>query len=75
MSFDVSTRVFEFEFVSDPSIDAPTEVFVPSFQYPGGYSVELSDGRFEKDGESQTLRVFHPEDGSLKIVLRLLPSD
>jgi len=75
MSFDVSTRIFEFEFLSDPSIDAPTEVFVPSFQYPRGYSVELSDGCFEKDGESQTLRVSHPEEGSLKIVLRLLPSD
>jgi PKD repeat protein len=73
MSFDVSTRIFEFEFLSDPSIDAPTEVFVPNFQYPEGYWVMLSDGYFEKDEESQTLRIFHPKGESLKIVLLLLP--
>ena len=74
MSFDVSTRIFEFEFLLDPAIDAPTEVFVPNFQYPQGYTVELSQGRFEKDEESQTLRIFHPEDGELQITVHLLPS-
>jgi len=75
MSFDVSTRIFEFEFLSNPAIDAPTEVFVPNFQYPQGYTVELSQGRFEKDEGSQTLRIFHPEDGELQITVRLLPSN
>ncbi|MBM3132291.1 MAG: hypothetical protein FJZ95_04575 [Chloroflexi bacterium] len=73
MRFDVSTREFEFEFRSDPTIDAPTEIFVPRFQYPEGYTVELSAGRFEKDEGSQTLQVFNPTDAEAQITVRVLP--
>lgn len=73
MSFDLSSRVFEFEFAPDPSIKAPTEIFVPAFQYPNGYSVELSAGRFEKDESSQILRVFAPAEGQAPITIRISP--
>ncbi len=75
MSFDMETGIFDFEFLSDPAIDAPTEIFVPGYQYPSGYTVELSAGSYEKDEESQLLRVSHPEGESLNITLRLAPAD
>ncbi|MDY7042522.1 MAG: hypothetical protein SVX38_16845 [Chloroflexota bacterium] len=57
MHFDPFSRIFAFEFRHDESATAPTEIFVPDYQYPHGYTVEISDGRYEKDG--QTLHVFH----------------
>lgn len=53
--FDQKSGVFIFEFVNDPSIDAPTELFVPRFQFPHGYNIQVSDGFFEKVEEKQLL--------------------
>ena len=41
MSFDIRRRRFDFEFRHDPAVDAPTEIFVPNFQYPHGIRVTL----------------------------------
>ncbi len=73
MRFYMDTRTFEFEYLSDAAIDAPTELFVPSRQYPNGYSVDLSAGEFERDEQSQTLRIYHPEDQSREVHIRLIP--
>lgn len=73
MRFDRETKTFEFEFLADPSIEAPTEIFVPAFQYPRGYAVELSSGRFEKDEGSQTLRVFHSSGAPAPVTVRISP--
>ncbi len=62
MHFDLSSRTFEFEFRHDPAVRAPTEVFVPNYQYPEGYAVELSDGTYRIDREAQTLTVQHAPD-------------
>ncbi len=54
MSFDVKTRRFELEFRHDPQVSAPTEIFLPKLQYPGGCRVEVSDGTFEvRPGEQR----------------------
>lgn len=73
MSFDRETGAFDFEFISNSAIDAPTEIFVPRFQYPSGYKVELSAGSYEKDDQEQLLRVFPPEEEGLNITLRVVP--
>ncbi len=62
MHFDLSSRTFEFEFRHDPAVRDPTEIFVPNYQYPEGYAVELSDGTYQIDRESQTLTVQHTPD-------------
>ncbi len=62
MHFDLSSRTFEFEFRHDPAVRAPTEIFVPNYQYPEGYAVELSDGTYRIDREAQTLTVQHAPD-------------
>lgn len=62
MAFDVKRRVFELVFRHDPEVRAPTEVFVPDLHYPKGYIVEVSDGMFEVDRESQTLVYYHTQE-------------
>jgi hypothetical protein len=50
MAFDLKRRTFELEFRHDPAVSAPTEVFVPNYQYPDGCVVEISDGIYEWTG-------------------------
>jgi hypothetical protein len=59
MGFDLKHRTFRFAFRHDPAVAAPTELFVPNLQYPGGYRVEVSDGEFEVDREAQRLLYRH----------------
>ena len=59
MAFDIKRRVFEFEFRHDPHVAAPTEIFVPDFQYPQGYRVEVSDGVVETCQARQMLIYRH----------------
>lgn len=58
MAFDRDGKVFEFEFRHDAAITAPSELFVPDYQYPQGYTVEVSDGSYEIDRERQVV-VYH----------------
>lgn len=59
MSFNYQSRIFDFEFRHDLAVQAPTEIFVPNYQYPDGYLVEVSDGSYQMDRESQTLLYQH----------------
>jgi hypothetical protein len=59
LSFDIDTRHFQFYFHHDPQVNAPTEIFVPQFQYPHGCRVEVSDGEWGMDGEAQLLVYRH----------------
>lgn len=58
MSFDLKTRVFSFRFSPDPEIKAPTEIFVPPFQYAEGFHVRISGGEWENDPENYTIYVY-----------------
>jgi hypothetical protein len=40
MSFDGRSGEFRLRYVPDPSARAPTEIFLPGLQYPGGFVVE-----------------------------------
>lgn len=57
--FDWRMRVFEFVFQHAEGIHAPTEIFVPHFQYPHGFQVQVSDGTFELDAAQQLLIYRH----------------
>ncbi len=69
MFFDYRTRKFLFEFRSDPACHAPTELFVPTYQYPLGCRVTLSDGRYELDSAAQTLRYFPADAAGLHRII------
>lgn len=71
MHFDVRTRRFEIEFAHDPAVSAPTEVFVPAHQYPNGFEVEISDGRWEAEAREQLLCYVHtPERAEHRLRVR-----
>jgi hypothetical protein len=59
MKFDIKRRAFEFEFRHDVNVSAPTEIFLPSYQYPDGYRVRMTDGDYEMDQENQLLIYRH----------------
>jgi hypothetical protein len=59
LSFDPHSRRFEMAFRHDAAVSVPTEVFVPSLQYPDGCRVQVSDGTFELDRNRQTLWYHH----------------
>jgi hypothetical protein len=65
MAFDYKRRRFEFAFRHDPAVLAPTEVFVPNWQYGDGCEVEVSDGEFEIDRDAQTLFYRHSQERSV----------
>src|SRR5207237_3668325 len=43
MAFDPDHKDFTFAFRHDATVTAPTELFVPNYQYPRGYTVGVSD--------------------------------
>ena len=59
LSFDMYRRVLRYTFRHDPAVIEPTEIFVPPFQYPFGYSVWMTDGTFLKDDERHILKYRH----------------
>ena len=61
MSFEPDSRNFTLEFSHVEACTAPTELFIPNFQYPLGCKVTISDGTFEINAESQTLQFYHSD--------------
>jgi Glycoside hydrolase family 5 C-terminal domain/Cellulase (glycosyl hydrolase family 5) len=68
LHFDYRTGSFEFEFRHDPAVSAPTELYVPAFQYPQGCKVQVSDGSYELDPGSQTLLYHHSPEKETHII-------
>jgi hypothetical protein len=73
MSFDMNTGVFEYAFRHDKTITAPTEFYIPSVQYPEGYTVDVSDGSYEKDEENHSLR-YYPSDKDIPHFIVVKPT-
>ena len=73
MEYDYRRRRFTFEFRHDPACTAPTEIFLPAFQYPNGCRIRISDGRYELNPGNQVLRYFHSLDRELHQV-KIQPS-
>lgn len=72
MSFKLDKGEFYFRFCHEPSITAPTEFYIPNLQYPHGYKVEVSDGRYEVDAEEQRLYYWH-DTAEQEHWLKLIP--
>ncbi len=72
MSFNIETGVFEYIFRHDKTVLAPTEFFIPNYQYPQGYRVEVGDGEYEIQRETQTLLYRHT-DIDVPHFIRVLP--
>jgi len=53
IKFDVKGKVFDFMFQSDPAIEKPTLIYIPNYQYPDGFSVDVSGGSYRINRDSQ----------------------
>lgn len=53
--FDPFSGTYELEFIGDPEIKTPSEVFFPLFHYAGGAEITVSDGSTSIDKEKQIL--------------------
>jgi Glycoside hydrolase family 5 C-terminal domain/Cellulase (glycosyl hydrolase family 5) len=58
--FELRTRRFELSLRHDPSVTAPSELFVPRLHYPQGARFALSAGRVEYDPDLQLAAWTHP---------------
>ncbi|MEN4011548.1 MAG: cellulase family glycosylhydrolase [Bellilinea sp.] len=59
MQFDYRSGVYRFRFRHDPQVNAPTELYLPAYQYPRGCQVSVSDGEAQVDLDGQRLIYRH----------------
>ena len=64
-AFDRGTGVFEATVLVNPTIDAPTELYVPAVQYPDGFNLSAGDAAVVVEGQLALVR--SGEDGELTI--------
>jgi hypothetical protein len=74
MSFDIKKRVFDFEYVQDPHVDAPMVFFVPNYQYPEGYAMEISSEKYKATEEGQYL-IINMGEGKSRVSVRISPKN
>ncbi|MGB7338842.1 MAG: cellulase family glycosylhydrolase [Phototrophicaceae bacterium] len=55
MEFDLLTGIFTFEYIPNGDIEQPTEIYVPTLQYPDGFDINVTGGVCTHDADSQTL--------------------
>ncbi|MDB5430440.1 MAG: endoglucanase [Caulobacter sp.] len=70
MRFDAEAQVFRLEFNADPSIDAPTEIFLAPVQFPNGVVVETAGAacRIER---AEDVALIHAEGaGRIEVTVR-----
>lgn len=67
-AFDLETRVFTLEYRPDTNLTAPTEIFVPNYQYREGYQVEISNGAFISDLHRQIVTVTSATDSTTQTI-------
>lgn len=72
MDFNFLSGIFDYSFRHDDTIAAPTEIYVPNFQYPDGLLVEVSDGTYEIDKDNQRLYYRH-SDKQTEHTIRIKP--
>jgi len=69
--FNVEKKEFYLKLKRNKSIDAPTEIFLPSFHFGNGFQVHNSPGKLAFD-KKQSLLLFYPDtEGDQQIVVKV----
>ena len=66
-NFNPQTSTYTLEFIGDPKISAPSEIFFPQWHYAKGAEIKISDGSYEIVADQQILRFFQGEATNHKI--------
>ena len=66
-NFNPQTSTYTLEFIGDPKITAPSEIFFPQWHYAKGAEIKISDGSYEIVADQQILRFFQGEATNHKI--------
>ena len=72
MHFARETGLFELEFYANPTLTAPTEIFVPKRQFPRGFAVDAPYLDREQGEDAQLLQFWARRSGPLRIRLKAL---
>jgi Glycoside hydrolase family 5 C-terminal domain/Cellulase (glycosyl hydrolase family 5) len=73
--FERETRRFHLALRRDPKVQAPSLLYVPNLQYPGGARFEVSSGSVEHQSSSQLAVWTHgPGEGADPVTLTLGPA-
>ena len=68
--FDPTTGDFEFRFVPDHSVTAPTSIVLPAVQYPDGYTATVVGGSVTSAADAGRLTVI-ADPGAAEVVVRV----
>lgn len=69
LGFERRRRRFELEVEVDPTLGAPTELYVPTLHYPRGARFEVSSGQVEHHPDAQLARWTHGPGGGLQTLV------
>lgn len=72
MSFSRTSRRFHLRIQRSSTVSAPTIIFIPKYQYPSGFSVEVSTGTWEYE-ESKELLIWHAAPDDTEQSLQVMP--
>jgi len=70
VQFEPSEPSLTVEIDIDPSIRAPTEIYLPRRRFPYGATVDSIDRKVDLEGDGQLLRLWSPDHGPLRLTLR-----
>jgi hypothetical protein len=69
MRFNMKSGEFTLRFEAEPGIAAPTEIFVPRFQYPAGYEIEARGLSVLRDEANQLVLLTAASPGTCTVVI------
>ncbi len=72
LSYSAKRRHFSYKFRHEAGITQPTEIYVPSYIFPRGYNVMVSDGTWKIHADSQILEYHHDPAHELHEI-RIMP--
>eukprot|EP00090_Calanus_glacialis_P022185 TRINITY_DN34234_c0_g1_i1.p1 TRINITY_DN34234_c0_g1~~TRINITY_DN34234_c0_g1_i1.p1 ORF type:complete len:569 (-),score=125.49 TRINITY_DN34234_c0_g1_i1:70-1554(-) len=66
LDFDPESRNFEYQFMPNPDIASPTEIFVPSVLFPDGFEIDVSDNlQWEEDELAKNKILIKASNGNI----------
>jgi hypothetical protein len=69
MQFNRGKGTFQFEFEPDELISAPTEIYVPSLQYPHGFEVNCKGAEWSNSEDQPLIFIQNPTMAKVTFII------